>query len=476
MGSKLNPVIIVLRGVDRVTGTVSKVSTRLRAMQKPVRDLSRAFSDLNKNSGFSKVMEKAQGVGTSLARLARNALFVGSALGVAAVAGMAKFIRSADSLDEAAASAGLTVEELQELRFAAERSGIPTEMLDQSMRKFAQALGLVRLKAGPLNTLLKKNAPALLAQFRAAKTTGEGFDILTRAAKGLTPQMRNVLVAAAFGKAGLRVGRMLDDVEELRQRARDLGIVLSEATVKQAVKAQDSLEDLGFVGKGLAMVFASELLPLVIELTQRITTWVESNRELIRTEIPKFAQRVAEQVREMATWLAVAIPKVVSFVDKIGGLKTVLAALAVFIMGPLLTSIFALSAAIIVSPFGWLLLVIAAVIGAVAALIIYWDDLTSAVGRFADKVRSIPGFSQFGEAAPWATEAFSGRPSLISPDGRDQRKQGDLSRFLPGSGVSAPPNGLIRLEASGFPFKLKEMKSSGVDLEFLRGPLFAGEI
>ena len=440
MASKLSPVTIVLRGVDKVTGTVNKISARLNAMNRPVRNLSRAFSDLSRNSGISKVATAVQGVGTSLARLARNALFAGSALAVMAATGMQRFISRADALDEAAQAAGISVERLQEVRFAAGRSGIGEGQIDQMMRKFSRSLGEVRRGTGALTGVLKKSNPELLKQFRAVQSTDEGLDLLMRTLRKIPNQaLRNVLAVAAVGKGGERITLLADSYDELIQKARDLGIVMSRETVAKAVQAQDSLEDLGHVASGLGYSVASELLPSVIEIVGRITAWVEQNRELIRTELPKFVARVVDEVRQIAGWLSVAVPKVVSFVEQIGGLKTVLAALAVVILGPVVSSLFALSAALLTTPFGWVILGLTAIAATIAAIVANWDWLM-------EKFNSTPGWIRV------LAGALPGVGALLNAGGSVL----DLART-----ATTDVGGKLDINITGAPAQVTNLKANG---------------
>ena len=102
--AKPRPVEIVLKGVDKITGPIQRINAQLSAMQKPVRDLSGAFSKVTAN----------------VSRLAFQVGAVGAALGFAAVTGMKKFVNEADALEEAATAAGVSIEALQELRYAAD--------------------------------------------------------------------------------------------------------------------------------------------------------------------------------------------------------------------------------------------------------------------------------------------------------------------------------------------------------------------
>ena len=308
------------------------------------------------------------------------------------------------------------------------------------MRKFSRSLGEVRRGTGALTGVLKKSNPELLKQFRAVQSTDEGLDLLMRTLRKIPNQaLRNVLAVAAVGKGGERITLLADSYDELIQKARDLGIVMSRETVAKAVQAQDSLEDLGHVASGLGYSVASELLPSVIEIVGRITAWVEQNRELIRTELPKFVARVVDEVRQIAGWLSVAVPKVVSFVEQIGGLKTVLAALAVVILGPVVSSLFALSAALLTTPFGWVILGLTAIAATIAAIVANWDWLM-------EKFNSTPGWIRV------LAGALPGVGALLNAGGSVL----DLART-----ATTDVGGKLDINITGAPAQVTNLKANG---------------
>lgn len=466
MASKLSPVTLVLRGVDRITGTVNKVNARLTALQKPVRDLSRAFQKLDQNTGFTKVLGRIQGVGSSLAALARRAFFAGSALTFAAGAGMRRFISSADELDEAAAAAGVSVEKLQEIRFAGSFNGLGAGQVDKLLIRFSRTLGEAKRGTGALTAVLKKSNPELLKQFRTVKSTDEGFDLLIRTLQRIPDQrLRNVLAVAAAGRGAEKITLLADSFDVMADKARALGVVLDRETVDRAVQAQDALQELGFVGKGLGMIVASELLPVVLEVTKRISAWVNENRALIRTEVPKFARQVADGVAAIANFVAVSLPKVTAFIDKIGGLKTVLIAVAAVMAGPVINSLFALSAALLTTPFGWVVLGLGAIATTIALIIANWDTLMAKFDAVPPWMRTlatslagaVPGLGGVGSAASLFDSA-----------------RGGLSGLFGGGGGKTEVGGKIQLEISGAPVKSKGMESfGGINLELL-GPAMVG--
>lgn len=69
-------------------------------------------------------------------------------------------------------------------------------------------------------------------------------------------------------------------VEELRQRAHDLGLVMDDLAVAKGDLLSDTLDDLSFTAKGLGRIFGSEMHAPMINISKvitdvlaRISTW-----------------------------------------------------------------------------------------------------------------------------------------------------------------------------------------------------------
>lgn len=89
---------------------------------------------------------KMDDIGSSIAKIG-GALAVGAVAGGAAILGsMAKSaFELGSSLTEAASKVGVTVEALQEMRFAATQNGIAVETMDGSLNKMTKTLGELSL-------------------------------------------------------------------------------------------------------------------------------------------------------------------------------------------------------------------------------------------------------------------------------------------------------------------------------------------
>src|SRR5918996_608495 len=139
----------------------------------------------------------------------------GALIGVTTVGGLAalvdRSISAADAIGKTADKIGVGVEALQELRFAAKASGVEQQTLDMALQRFTR-----RAAEAALVNLLRNGSGAL---------------------------------------------------EEMRERARDLGIVLDEHLVRDAERARTELDTLAQVISANLSRAALEAAPVLADLS-----------------------------------------------------------------------------------------------------------------------------------------------------------------------------------------------------------------
>lgn len=98
---------------------------------------------------------------------------------------------------------GLSVEKLQELKFAL-RGVIDTQgELGQVLTTFARKVAEVKANTGEFVEFLRYTNPALHDRLRASKSTAEALDVMANAISRLkTEQDQNLLATKAFGEKG----------------------------------------------------------------------------------------------------------------------------------------------------------------------------------------------------------------------------------------------------------------------------------
>lgn len=195
----------------------------------------------NRMSGFQKNMQRTSN--------AVKTAFVGM-LGVFAVDQLVSVAKAgleyASSLGEVASQLGVTTKALQEYRFAASQAGIEQGEMDLALAQLTRRLGDAANGA-------KEPAKALAALGISARdATGnvrDAGDVIPLIAEGLksieSPAERASILVDLFGKSGQKLAPLLEGgaagVNNLRNAAHELGIVLDDGVIQDADDAADKL-------------------------------------------------------------------------------------------------------------------------------------------------------------------------------------------------------------------------------------------
>lgn len=261
---------------------------------------------------FASVKRNLREVGALALRAAKGV----AAIGTAAAAGFAVLVKrsldAADNIAKVADSIGISTDALQEYRFAADLSGVSTEALDSGFQAFAKRIGELRAGTGTLLTFLNKMDPAFAGLVQRADSTEEALDLLLKKIGSFESQSdRAALSAAAFGRsAGVDMTNLVrggtEALEEMRRKARDLGLVMSEDLLRNAETTKDQLTLLAAVIKTKVTVEILKLAPEIGRLAERFTeglpkliAWVRQFGEwagLLDKIAPTKLQRVAAAI------------------------------------------------------------------------------------------------------------------------------------------------------------------------------------
>lgn len=261
-----------------LSGDSSKFEKSFKGAKDSVSSLGKEFGSLQKSLsvGFGALAGAATAVGAGLAA-------VGGALAFATK----QAIDYASSMGDLADRTGLTVEWLQAAKYAAEQSGTSLERVTDSATKLQKALG-----DGTAETQ------------RAVKALGLSFEDLRRAAPD--EQMNRVLAALSkmedptarttaamrlLGRSGTELIPLAADFDALRARAEELGIVLSENSIRATKAFGDGIAELESVFGGLmnnlgltitTSAGVHEALKILTQALGDLSRWVAANREEIR--------------------------------------------------------------------------------------------------------------------------------------------------------------------------------------------------
>jgi hypothetical protein len=220
------------------------------------------------------------------ARAKKFGAFLGTtiaAAGGAAAAGVVAVTKEAidfaDHLNDLKERLGISAEALSGWAYAAKQAGTDIDAL---------AIGLRRLSANMADALDPKSQQAGL--FKALGVEVKDASGNLRSLEDVLPEIaqkfkemdnattETALAMELFGKSGSDLLEFLnqgqDGLEELRQKARELGVEINDNTLQAADKFKDGLSDLKTIGLAAGLQLAEKLLPAMTSLVEEFRSGV----------------------------------------------------------------------------------------------------------------------------------------------------------------------------------------------------------
>ncbi len=244
-------------------------------------DLAKLVVRLEAQTGqYQAQLERAERKLAQLEGVGRKAIgaLTGILAGVSFVALTKGAIDAADRMNDLSKQAGVTVETISSLEYAASQSGANLEQLTGGLNKLAksaiaaadgtgtqaQAFEALGVKVKDANGNIKASDQLLL----------DVADSFSQYEDGVT---KSAVAQALFGKSGAELIPFLNQgrsgIEALQKRANELGITLSTQTAQAADDFNDSIDTLGRQVRGLV---AGAIGPLLPQLTEVFTAFADT--------------------------------------------------------------------------------------------------------------------------------------------------------------------------------------------------------
>jgi len=215
----------------------------------------------------SKMTANFKSVSASLKRVKGNAVAAAAVITGLATGAMANLarqaIRTANDLGDIAQKLGISASALQEFQYAANQNGVAINALNMGLQRFGRRAAEAANGTGEAKDALKTLGVQLRDSNGNLRSTEELFsDALRAIAKVPNELERNALAFKLFDSEGVAIVNMAGNFEELRERARELGIVIDDDVIARSDKLQDTLDE-------LAQITKSRLTPALTDLGGR---------------------------------------------------------------------------------------------------------------------------------------------------------------------------------------------------------------
>lgn len=269
--------------------------------------------DLGLNSAqFTAGLKNAQGAlgkfGTVAARgftaVAAAATVAAGALGIA-VKGA---IDHADALNKASQKAGVAVEALSRLEYAAKLSDVSLEGLTGGLQKLSKSMADVAAGKGPSTAFAALGVSVKDAAGNLRDGDVVFADIADRFSRIEDGATKTALAMAIFGKSGAELIPLLnsgrDGLKQMADESDRLGFTISTKTARGAERFNDTLTKIGGILQGVVNKVMTAALPALQSLADTLASpqFAEA-AEWLATTIVGAVDRIVQAVVKAIGWL-----------------------------------------------------------------------------------------------------------------------------------------------------------------------------
>lgn len=242
------------------------------------------------NESISKTDEKAQSLGDKMLKGVGTAakwgagLAAGAATGATALFGIANSAAGTmDRIDKLSAKVGMSKKAFQEWDYVLAQNGMDAEKLQVGVKTLTAQMDA----AASGNKSAAANFSALGLSIMDASGALKSQEQMTNEAIMALANMENGtekarLATEMFGKAGIEMMPMLnggaEGITELKDRAHELGLVMSDEAVTAGVVFGDTLDDVKKTFGAIVTKVGAEVMPMF----QSVLDWVLSNMPTIQ--------------------------------------------------------------------------------------------------------------------------------------------------------------------------------------------------
>lgn len=245
---------------------------------------------------IEKTDKKGKGIGETLGNGIKTAAKWGAAIvGAAATAGTAmvgmatKTAANCDEIDKMSQKLGISREAYQEWNYILSQNGADINSLGAGMKTLTANMDKVTEGNKTAISNFDRLGISVYDSTGKLKSQEQMFEETVKAMQGMEDGTEKARLATElFGKQGQELMPLLNgeagSVEELKQKAHDLGMVLGDETVDAGVSFTDTMDTLKRAGTGLFNSLGGTVMPIV----EQFANYIIDNMPMIQGIIGQF--------------------------------------------------------------------------------------------------------------------------------------------------------------------------------------------
>lgn len=349
------------------------------------------------DKSFDEAQQQVAGIHKGMLGVIAVAGAMAAAVAGAAVALVNDFTETAVEADTLAKRVGVTTQELQKLSYAASAFGVEQDALVDGLKELSLRTDeFVKTGEGSGKESFQRLGLGAKQLGKYTNDTAGLFDLLLTKLRGVQDAAaRQRLADELFGGTAAEqfipmLTASAESIDALKQEAVDLGIVMSDESVKAAKAYSLEMKRVQGVFTGIKNQIASAVLPIILELTKSFREFLTSNTKLVVAGLTAAFQSLAFALKAVGIAALFALPYLIGSAA-ISGYRAAIGAIALMRGGfiALRTSAIAAWAAAYAGP--------ALVGAAIAGLVLVFQDIYT----YLNGGKSVTGLivDKFSEAA-----------------------------------------------------------------------------
>lgn len=255
----------------RIIGDKSQLDKTLKDSEASAATTGKNITN-NLSSQFKEIDSILGGLGSKIAALLANPLVLAAAAAVGATKAFSdttkELVAYGANIQETSEKTGLSIKSLQEYKYIAEQTGGSLESITLSIKMMTRGLETNKDTFAQLGIQTKDANGAF-------RSTTDIFNDTIGALGNLSNDTeRTNLALKLFGRGALDMVPLLKQgskgLEELRQKAHDLGLVLSDETITKSHDLEKATASLGTSWKAFTMTLASGAIPVINNISNAL--------------------------------------------------------------------------------------------------------------------------------------------------------------------------------------------------------------
>lgn len=406
------------------TSVILELVDRLTA---PLRRVTQSLAGMSRRAGLDNLRNSARGVQTALAGTIKQALSLGKGLaitgGAAAAAGWAltRMVGGVATLGNeikiSSERLGVGTSWLQEWQYAGQQFGVGNDALIDGLKELGlRADEFVMTGSGGAADAFQRLGITVKDLRGTAGETEKLLDLVqSRMGNIENDAAKQRIFDEMFGGSGGEqmvelLTQSREELDKLRQAARDNGAILSEEDIEQSRVYVRQMNDLTTALQSVKKTVLGALLPSVNQWLGGLRDLSKANREMITQQLLDGLRQLWAGLRAVGN----AVAWVADFVGGFGNLILIISALlagkfllsvgktaiALYKVGKVfflfsatwipaaIAGIKAFSLALLTTPIGWIITGIAALAGAAYLIYRNWDSIAEWFGGMWQKVKA----------------------------------------------------------------------------------------